>query len=118
VITAVLGDLALPTGVDDPVLGEPDHVGYPGIDRIDADEPRRICARVHLCKTGRSDGLAIDAGRRIVLVHEEEVTIGVASKDSRKPLVKFVCFVRDWHPRLRPVATFRQQSVPISMRKR
>jgi hypothetical protein len=67
----VLGDLGRVAGVDDPVLGDSDHVGYPGIAHIDADEPRRSGARVYLQKTGRSDGLAVDAGRRLVVVQEE-----------------------------------------------
>jgi hypothetical protein len=61
VITAVLGDLGLVAGVDDPVLGDSDHVGYSRIAQIDADEPRRGRARVYLCKTGRRDGLSVDA---------------------------------------------------------
>src|ERR1700730_4620483 len=66
VITAVLGDLGLVAGVDDPVLGDSDHVGYPRIAHIDADELRRSGARVYLPKTGRLEGLAVDAHPGIV----------------------------------------------------
>src|ERR1700730_17610652 len=71
VITAVLGDLGLVAGVDNPVLGDSDHVGYSGIAHIDAHELRRSGARVYLQKTGRRDGLAVDTGRRIVVIQEE-----------------------------------------------
>jgi len=73
VITAMFGDLFRPTGVDDPVLRDSDHIGYPGIALIDAEEPRRSGACVYLIKTCRRDGLAVDAGRRITVVQEEVV---------------------------------------------
>src|SRR5262249_41861606 len=71
VITAMLSDLALLSGVDNPVLRDSDHVGYPGIALINADEPRRSGACVYLIKTCRRDGLVVDAGRRIVVFPEE-----------------------------------------------
>ena len=67
----MLSDLALAAGVDDSVLGDSDHVRYPRIARIDTDELRRSGARIDLPKTGRRDGLIIDAGRRIAVVEEE-----------------------------------------------
>src|SRR3984957_7617038 len=48
VITAVLGDLFLAAGVDDPVLRNSNHIGYPWIAEIDADELRRSQPRVDL----------------------------------------------------------------------
>ena len=67
----MLGDLGLVAGVDDPVLRNSDHVGHPWIAEIDADELRRSQPRVDLQKPGRGDGLAVDAGARIVVVQEE-----------------------------------------------
>src|ERR1700719_377872 len=70
-ITSVLGDLALMTGIDDPVLSDANHVRYSGITLRDPDELRRRHARVDLPKTGRLDGLAVDARRGIVVIGKE-----------------------------------------------
>ena len=48
VITAVLGDLFLAAGLDDPVLRNADHIGHSLIAEIDADELRRSQPRVDL----------------------------------------------------------------------
>src|SRR5258708_27409413 len=58
-------------GVDDPVLSNADHVGYPRIILFNADELRCCQARIYMPKTGRRDGLAVDARSGIVVVHEE-----------------------------------------------
>jgi hypothetical protein len=71
VITTMRGDLALMTGIEDPVLAMPITSGTRGITLRDPDVLRRSHARVHLPKTGRLDGLAVDAGREIVVVHKE-----------------------------------------------
>src|ERR1700693_501308 len=69
VITTVLGDLALMAGIHDPVLSDANHVRYSGITLRDPDELRCGHAGVYLPKTGRLDGLAVDACRGIV--HKE-----------------------------------------------
>jgi hypothetical protein len=71
VIASMLGDLALVAGVDHPVLSYTDDVRYSGITLRDPDELRRSHARVYLVKTGRLDGLAVDARRGIVVVGKE-----------------------------------------------
>src|ERR1700737_2510687 len=71
VITTMLGDFGLMTGVDDPVLSNADHVGYPRITLFNADELRRSQARIYLPKTGRRDRLAVAARRGIVGVPRE-----------------------------------------------
>ena len=63
VVTPVLGDLALMTGIDDPVLSDANHVRYSGITLRDPDELRRRHARIDLPKTSRLNGLAVDARR-------------------------------------------------------
>ncbi len=70
-IATVLGDFRLMTGVDDPVLSNADHVGYPRITLFNTDKLRRSQARIYLPKTGRGDRLAVDARSGIVVVHEE-----------------------------------------------
>jgi hypothetical protein len=77
----MFGDLGLVTGVDDPVLRDTDHVRHPWIAEIDADELRRSQARVDLQKPGRGDGLAVDAGARIVVVQKELPRIVSAAVD-------------------------------------
>src|SRR5258708_8187384 len=58
-------------GVDDPVLSNADHVGYPRITLFNANELRRCQARIYLPKTGRRDGFAVDARGGIAVVHQE-----------------------------------------------
>src|SRR5258708_39447054 len=68
---AMLGDFGFMAGVDDPVLSNADHVGYPRITLYNANELRRCQARIYLPKTGRRDGFAVDARGGIAVVHQE-----------------------------------------------
>src|SRR6516162_9757629 len=82
VITAMFGDLFRPTGVDDPVLRDSDHIGYSGIALIDAYEPRRSGTCVDLRKTGRREGYVVNTGHRShrIVVFQEEIAREVGGR--------------------------------------
>src|SRR5215468_1634584 len=81
----MLCDLTLVASIDDPVLCDPDYVGHTRVALLNADEFRSSVASVYLEQASRGDGLAINAGRRVVVVHKE-----VASKvsGSLRPVVE------------------------------